>query len=79
MCAGVSAIAQAVLFGLQDLLGDAVRSEMCEGYLKVLVNGDLACKEGPRAVLRTLELGLGAVQRSYPGTMEIGEDFESHS
>ena len=74
VCAGVSALAQAALFGLQDLLGDVVRSEMREGYLKVLVDQSRAREEGPRAVFRTLELGLNAVHRSYPGAMELSED-----
>lgn len=75
VCAGVSAIAQAALYGLQDILGDAVRSRMREGYLEVLVPQDRAIEQGPRAVLRTLELGLTAVHRSYPGAMEIDEGF----
>jgi len=75
VCAGVSAIAQAALFGLQDLLGDAVRSEMREGYLRVVVAESRAREEGPRAVFRTLELGLAAVHRSYPGAIELSEDY----
>ncbi len=73
VCAGVSAIAQAALFGLQDILGDEVRSEKKEGYLEVLVNPPRALEEGPRAILRTFELGAKAVERSYPGTVEIRE------
>ncbi len=71
VCAGVSALAQTALFGLRDILGDAVTSDMKDGYLTVQVDRFRAREEGPRAVLRTLELGLKAVERSYPGTMQV--------
>ena len=71
VCAGVSAIAQAALFGLQDILGDAVRYEKRDGYLSVEVDPARAQEEGPKAVLRTLALGLTAVGRSYPGSLEL--------
>ncbi len=71
VCAGVSAIAQAALFGLQDILGEDVTKEMREGYLKVQVDPSLSAKEGPKAVLRTFELGLAAVERSYPGAVKV--------
>lgn len=74
VCAGVSAIAQTALLGLQDVLGDAVESEMREGYLRVRIDPKRAVEEGPRAVLRSLEMGLRAIERSYPGTVEIHEN-----
>ncbi|MEX0974616.1 MAG: ribosomal-processing cysteine protease Prp [Bacillota bacterium] len=77
VCAGVSAVAQTALFGLQDILGGAVRSEMKGGYLEVQVDCLRAREEGPRAVLRALELGLRAMERSYPGAMEICDEERS--
>lgn len=71
VCAGVSAVAQTALFGLQDILGNAVRSAKKGGYLEVQVDPVRAREEGPRAILRALELGLESMQRSYPGSLEI--------
>lgn len=73
VCAGASAIAQAALFGLQDILGDAVKSEVSPGFLRVSVDESRASEEGPRAILRALELGFRAIERSYPGTVVVTE------
>ncbi|MGE5580686.1 MAG: ribosomal-processing cysteine protease Prp [Bacillota bacterium] len=73
VCAGVSAIAQAALFGLQEILGDAVKSDINPGFLRVSVDESRASEEGPRAILRTLELGFRAIERSYPGAVELCE------
>jgi uncharacterized protein YsxB (DUF464 family) len=76
VCAGVSAIAQAALFGLKDILGDAVKSEISPGYLQVSVDERHASEEGPKAIFRTLELGLKAIEHSYPGAVELSESPE---
>lgn len=76
VCAGVSAIAQTALYGLQDIAKDAVRFEKREGYLAVTVDPETAREEGPRAVLRTLELGLMAIGRSYPGAFEFQDSIQ---
>jgi len=73
VCAGVSALAQAALFGLQDRLGGAASFKKRHGYLSVTVSGDRALEEGPQAILRTFELGARAIERSYPGTVEVTE------
>jgi hypothetical protein len=74
VCAGVSAIAQAALFGLQEILGGDLKSEKRDGYLEVLVDPGKAGGEGPKAILRAFELGVRAVGRSYPGTVEVREN-----
>jgi uncharacterized protein YsxB (DUF464 family) len=71
VCAGVSAIAQTALFGLQDILGNEARSSVRGGHLIVQIDQVRAREEGPKAILRSLELGLRAIERSYPGAMEI--------
>lgn len=76
VCAGVSAIAQTALFGLQDIAGGAVRQEKREGYLAVSVDPQVARREGPKAVLRALELGLQAIGRSYPGALELEDRIQ---
>lgn len=73
VCAGISALAQSALFGLQDRLGGAVSFEKRHGYLSVSLSGDRAYGEGPQAILRTFELGVRAIERSYRGTVEVTE------
>lgn len=76
VCAGVSAIAQTALFGLQDVDKGAVRYEKRSGYLSVTVDPAVAGRDGPRAILRTLELGLLAIRKSYPGTLEFEDRIQ---
>lgn len=73
VCAGVSAIAQAALFGLQDILGNGVKFRKGSGYLEVEVDPGKAEAEGPKAIFRSLQLGLLGIQESYPGTVKIEE------
>jgi len=71
VCAGVSAVTQAALLGLQDILKDGVRFQMRPGYLGVTIEPAEARKPGPRAIMRTLWLGLEAIFRSYPGSLVL--------
>lgn len=70
VCAGVSALAQTALLGLCDLLG-SVNVMKESGYLKVSLSWKQAQGEGPKAVLRTLELGLKAIEKSYEGSLKV--------
>jgi uncharacterized protein YsxB (DUF464 family) len=70
VCAGASAIAQAALMGLQDVLGSKVRFHKEPGFLEVYVfeeAGELA----PQAILRTLELGLLSISRAYADYIDL--------
>lgn len=70
VCAGVSAITQTAVLGLRELLGqNRVFCEMRPGYLEVNLSREDAEKEGPSAVLKSLELGLQAIKESYPGSI----------
>jgi hypothetical protein len=74
VCAGVSAMAQAAVFGLREALGDALKTQKKGAYLEVSMGSGEARKEGPRAILRTFELGARSVERSYPGTVEVRDE-----
>ncbi len=71
VCAGVSAIAQAALMGLEEMLGDGVQAETGEGFLKVTVDQAAAADPGPASILRTLELGLLSIGRGHPGSVTV--------
>ncbi len=71
VCAGISAISQAVLLGLQEILGDRVKATRLEGFLSVDIDKDDAGKEGTQAVMRCLELGLESISKQYPKFVSV--------
>jgi len=71
VCAGVSALTQGALLGLRDVLGDKVSFRRQPGYLEVNVDLDEADATAPRAILRTLELGLLSIARAYSGHVDV--------
>ncbi len=71
VCAGVSAIAQAGLMGLQDFLKDGVKSELKEGYLRVAVDYDNAVQPGVASILRVVELGLSSIAKTHSDLVKV--------
>ncbi len=71
VCAGVSALTQGALLGLQDVLGDRVSFRKQPGYLEVYVGLEDAREIAPRTILRTLELGLLSIAKAYPGHIDV--------
>ena len=76
VCAGVSAACHMALAGLVDILGKLVDLEKSEGYMAVRVPAGAADLPGVRAVLRAFELEMEAIQRSYPGNLELMRSTE---
>lgn len=66
VCAGVSAIAQASLLGLQDICGEQLTYRLEEGFMCVKLNPDMAMDQGAQAILRTFELGAISISKGYP-------------
>jgi len=74
VCAAVSAIAQTILFALQDTLGeDQVDCRVEKGDMRVSVALEKALEEGPKALLRAFESGLRAIASSYPQSVRIDD------
>mgnify|MGYP000863908753 CR=1 FL=1 len=74
VCAAVSAIAQTVLFALQDILGeDQVVCKVEEGDMRVSITPEKALEDGPKALLRALEIGLTSIAHSYPQFVSIDD------
>ena len=72
VCAAVSALVQTTLFGLKDILGEnGVEVVMESGDVRVSVSPEKAAEDGPKAILRTLELGLRAIADTYPQSVSI--------
>ncbi len=71
VCAGVSAIAQAGLMGLQDILEDNVKAELKEGCLTVAVDYDNAVQPGVASILRVVELGLSSIAKTHPDFVNV--------
>jgi hypothetical protein len=73
VCAGVSALSQAALLGLEEFADQFVTSEVRPGFLRVSVREPLGWDELPRVygIIRMLELGFAAIERSYPGWLRV--------
>mgnify|MGYP000886962030 CR=1 FL=1 len=71
VCAGVSAIAQAVVLALQEILGPRVRTARSDGFLSVDVDKVDASQEGTQALMRCLELGFQSISRQYPESVSL--------
>jgi uncharacterized protein YsxB (DUF464 family) len=72
VCAAVSALAQVILFTLQDILGESqVECSVDEGNMRVSVAPAKAGEEGPRSLLRAFELGMRSIAQSYPQSVSI--------
>ncbi len=71
VCAGVSALTQGALMGLQDALGNQVSFVKRPGFLEIRISPEKACEIAPQAILRTLELGLMSIAKAYRGYMEV--------
>lgn len=71
VCAGVSAASHMAFVGLVDVLGEEVRFEKDDGYMTVTVPLSAASRPEVRALLRAFELEIQAIERSYPGTVEL--------
>ncbi len=71
VCAGASAIAQAALLGLQDLLGEKVLFKREPGFLEVSMDLEDASEIRSQTIMRVLELGLQSIRQAYAGHIDI--------
>lgn len=71
VCAGASAIAQAALLGLKDLLGERVSFQKGPGFLEVSIDTEAASETQSKAIMRVVELGLQSICRAYAGHIDI--------
>lgn len=71
VCAGISILAQGILIGLKDILGERVKFCKRAGYLKVEVDPCVAYRDAPKAILRTLELSILSMANEYPEHIDV--------
>lgn len=73
VCAGVSAIAQTTLLGLQNYFPHGLKSEIRNGFLSCFLPEDLGPEEKlqAEAILKTFILGLLAMEKSYRKYLKI--------
>lgn len=73
VCAGVSALTQAVLLGLEEYLALNPEVKVKEGFLHCRLSGAEQKVPEAQAILATMELGLRAMAREYPRSIKIEE------
>lgn len=73
VCAGVSALTQAALLGLEEYLALNPEVRVKEGFLYCRLRGAEERMREAQAVLATMELGLRAMAREYPQSIKIEE------
>lgn len=73
VCAGVSAIVQTTVMGLQYFLESPLKLSITEGYLSCVLPEFMDSKEKERAsiLLKAMELGLETMLRSYSKNLQI--------
>jgi uncharacterized protein YsxB (DUF464 family) len=73
VCAGVSALTQAAVLGLEEYLGLTPEVAVREGYLACSLSQDEYWQEEAQAILATMVLGLKAMACMYPDSIRIEE------
>ncbi|MDK2856190.1 MAG: uncharacterized protein PWQ86_1403 [Bacillota bacterium] len=73
VCAGVSALTQAALLGLEEYLALSPNVKVKEGFLHCRLRGAEQKMREAQAILATMELGLRAMAREYPESIKIEE------
>ena len=75
MCAGVSALAQAAVLGLERRLGLKPRVTAAGGHLacRLPVGLDAGVMGRAQDVLETMRLGLCAIAAAYPGHVHVAD------
>lgn len=73
VCAGVSAVVQTAVLGLEHFLDGTPAVTIREGYLKCSLPAALTLEERARAavVLKTMALGIEMTARSYPKNLQL--------
>ncbi|MDH7478449.1 MAG: ribosomal-processing cysteine protease Prp [Syntrophomonadaceae bacterium] len=73
VCAGVSALTQSALLGLQRFLAGDVQLELAEGLLQVVLPERLSPEERNNAsvILETVMLGIEHIALNYPRNIRI--------
>ncbi len=73
VCAGVSAILQAAVLGLEEYLKLRPKVEQEKGYFSCQVERDIFLNREIDAILETMVLGLRAIEREYPDYIKVEE------
>lgn len=74
VCAGVSAIVQTAILGLQEFLGIDCAGEQQAGLVKCnLPSVEPVLRREADAILETMLLGLTAIASSYPGYVQVDD------
>lgn len=73
VCAGVSAIVQTAVLGLEEYLKLKPKVEQEKGYLSCQLERDIFLNREIDAILETMVLGLRAIEREHPEYLKVEE------
>ncbi len=73
VCAGVSALVQGAVLGLEVHLGLNPEVTVAPGHLKCLLTDGDAARAETRAIMETMLLGLQDISRQYPHGVQVQE------
>ncbi len=73
VCAGVSALAQGALLGLEEVIGAKLKKKSKPGRLECLVSGDYT-DERVQVILETLYLVIKDLQSGYKEYIHLAEE-----
>lgn len=69
VCAGISAIAQTIMMGLDEI--SSINYDLSGGRIEVIVHGEDIAREGVQALFKAFELGIKAVENDYPEYVKL--------
>lgn len=74
VCAGVTAVAETAILGLQQVAQHPCRVRRRSGFLECLLEGGSeTARERARSILETMVVGLKDIEKDYPGFVRVTE------
>ena len=69
VCAGISAIAQTIMMGLDEI--SSINHDLSGGKIEVIVQDEDIAREGVQALFKAFDLGIKAIEDEYPEYVKL--------
>ncbi|WP_051962879.1 ribosomal-processing cysteine protease Prp [Mesoaciditoga lauensis] len=70
VCAAVSAVTQATIIGLEEVLGEEVEYEVKDGSIRCTIHGEMECAQ---RMVETLHKTVSQLSIQYPKNLSVSE------